>query len=112
MPGGNGNGPAGAGLKTGRGMGICAGFEQPGYTNSAFGRGCGMGLSRGSRNGCGPVRGRGYGRISPAETNAASKFSNTTENTELELKQLRQQGEVLQNNLTMVKNRIDELTKQ
>lgn len=43
MPRGNGTGPMGMGPMTGRGAGLCAGNN---YINSAFGRGCGMGLLR------------------------------------------------------------------
>lgn len=45
MPRGDRTGPAGAGPMTGRGMGFCAGYHQPGYaTGSGFGRGTGRGF--------------------------------------------------------------------
>ena len=50
MPGGDRTGPLGAGPMTGRGVGICAGYDVPGYMNPSFGRGFGYG------------RGRGFGR--------------------------------------------------
>jgi len=50
MPGGDRTGPMGAGPMTGRGAGMCAGYDVPGYMDPAF--------SRGSRGG----RGRGFGR--------------------------------------------------
>ncbi len=50
MPGGDRTGPMGAGPMTGRGAGICAGYDVPGDMNPAFGRGFGGG------------RGRGFGR--------------------------------------------------
>ena len=53
MPRGNRMGPFGAGPRTGRGAGFCAGYNLPGYTNPAFGRGYGMGGWMG--------RGGGYG---------------------------------------------------
>lgn len=46
MPRGDRTGPAGAGPMTGRGMGICAGFNQPGFVTGG-GYGCGRGIGRG-----------------------------------------------------------------
>lgn len=59
MPGGNRTGPLGFGPRTGRGMGYCAGYNMPGYTNpgAGFGRGRGMGFGRG--------RGFGWRAFSP-----------------------------------------------
>ena len=58
MPRGDGTGPLGRGSMTGRGMGYCAGFDAPGYANSArvggrmrgrcFGFGRGMGYAWGA----------------------------------------------------------------
>ena len=52
MPRGDRTGPAGQGPMTGRGMGYCAGYGQPGFVSLGFG------LGRGRRRG----GGRGYGR--------------------------------------------------
>ncbi|UCF79276.1 MAG: DUF5320 domain-containing protein [Candidatus Eiseniibacteriota bacterium] len=64
MPGGDRSGPAGAGPRTGRGAGLCAGYPTPGYMNagvewsgyaggfgrrSGFGRGFRFGRGRGGR---------------------------------------------------------------
>ncbi|MEL7657796.1 MAG: hypothetical protein C4545_02410 [Anaerolineaceae bacterium] len=38
MPAGNGTGPDGEGRMTGRGLGYCTGYQQPGYSKSGFGR--------------------------------------------------------------------------
>jgi len=51
MPRGDRTGPMGAGPRTGRGMGYCSGYDQPGFVNPApafrgwfgFGRGGGRG---------------------------------------------------------------------
>ncbi len=54
MPRGDGTGPAGAGSRTGRAAGYCAGYDMPGYMNPVPGRAFG-----------GPGRGwgfYGYGR--------------------------------------------------
>lgn len=54
MPRGDGTGPAGAGAMTGRGAGLCAGNDVPGFRGGLFGMGMGMGM----RGGAG--RGRGF----------------------------------------------------
>ena len=48
MPRGDGTGPRGLGRMTGRGAGFCAGYEMPGFANSAYGRGLGAGSGRGA----------------------------------------------------------------
>ncbi len=53
MPRGDRMGPMGAGPRTGRGLGYCAGYDTPGYTRG-YGNGFGQGLGYG--------RGRGFGR--------------------------------------------------
>ena len=50
MPWGDRTGPAGAGPRTGRGAGYCAGFGVPGYMNRPSGMGGGWG-GRGGRGG-------------------------------------------------------------
>ena len=42
MPGGDRTGPAGMGSRTGRGLGYCAGYDNPGFT-----KGSGRGMARG-----------------------------------------------------------------
>jgi len=58
MPGGDRTGPMGAGPKTGRSMGVCAGFSNPGDTSPYQGGGRIMRGGRGMRRGFG----RGLGR--------------------------------------------------
>jgi len=50
MPGGDRTGPMGQGPMTGRAAGFCAGYRNPGYSNSRYGRGFGR------------FRGQGFGR--------------------------------------------------
>ena len=54
MPGGDRTGPLGAGPRTGRAAGFCAGYGMPGYANPVGGYGYGRGFGRG-------FRGRGWG---------------------------------------------------
>ena len=54
MPGGDHTGPMGQGPQTGRGLGYCAGFDQPGWANPGLGRrgqGRGMGMGFGAGRG-------------------------------------------------------------
>jgi hypothetical protein len=52
MPRGDITGPAGVGPMTGRGMGVCAENNAPGYTMGGGGFGRAMGMGRGFRNRC------------------------------------------------------------
>ncbi len=56
MPAGDGTGPMGMGPMTGRGVGYCAGYAEPGFANPIPGMGRGMGF----RWGRGGGRGRGW----------------------------------------------------
>jgi hypothetical protein len=74
MPGGDRTGPLGAGPRTGRAAGFCAGYGMPGFANSwlgrGFGRGGGFGYGFGGGHGRGwrhrffatGIPGRGWGR--------------------------------------------------
>lgn len=57
MPRGDRSGPNGFGPKTGRGLGFCSGYPNPGYLTDD-----GMGWGRGYGGGRGYGRGRGFGR--------------------------------------------------
>jgi hypothetical protein len=62
MPGGDRMGPMGAGPRTGRAAGYCAGYGMPGFANAGFGWGHGYGPGRGYGRGWGMGFGRGGGR--------------------------------------------------
>lgn len=92
MPRGDGTGPAGQGVRTGRGFGNCVKAGIPIITGLAacfgFGRGRGRGMGRGF--------GRGFGRqLTPED----------------ELEQLKQQSVLLEKNQEEIKKRIEELEK-
>lgn len=61
MPRGDRKGPAGQGAKTGRGMGFCAGYSEPGFTANLAGRGFGGGFGGGFGRGFGRGFGGGWG---------------------------------------------------
>lgn len=122
MPGGNGTGPSGMGPMTGRGAGFCAGYAVPGYANSVGGRGYGMGFGggRGMGRGRGFGRGFGFGRAgygAPVLAGVAEQYSGNvsfgpTVTAEQELGGLKQQAEFLQNSLSQISERINQLEKE
>ena len=61
MPGGDRTGPMGAGPRTGRGMGVCAGSSSPGYMNPPPGQERMMRRRQGMGRGFGRGRG-GFGK--------------------------------------------------
>lgn len=63
MPLGDRTGPAGAGPRSGRGLGLCNGYAAPGYLNAGYGyaRGAGFGRGMGYGRAGGYGRGRGFG---------------------------------------------------
>jgi hypothetical protein len=105
MPRGDGTGPMGLGPMTGRGMGYCAEYVTPGFTNQMPGRGMGRGRGMGFGRG----RGMGWGRgwvmpgypapyavpIAPQEESAA----------------LREQAKYLSESLDGINKRLAELEK-
>jgi hypothetical protein len=64
MPRGDRTGPMGAGPRTGRAMGYCSGYPNPGFMNPGAGYGYarGMGFGGGWGRGMGLGRGRGWRR--------------------------------------------------
>ena len=122
MPRGDGTGPAGMGPMTGRAAGYCAGYPVPGFMNPVGGRGYG-GRGRGFRGG-GFGRGRGFGWAGagygyPAWGGAvASPYApyaaplGPAMASEQEITGLKQEAEYLQNALSEIKKRIEELDSQ
>ena len=108
MPGGNGTGPAGAGPMTGRGAGFCAGFKVPGFANFGVRRGFGLGLGRGGRMG----RSRGFGRGFGFNRAGGPYPTSQDLSADQELEALKEQAEFLQNNLSQVSERIEQLEKE
>lgn len=60
MPRGDRRGPEGRGPMTGRGLGYCAGNDQPGFAADAAPQGAGRGFRNGAGRGPGFGRGRGF----------------------------------------------------
>lgn len=109
MPRGNRTGPDGMGPMTGRGMGFCAGYDQPGFMNGpggGMGRGRGFGGGggrRGRRNMVyatgqpGWARSGGWGGVAPAP------------DPQTEREALGQQAQALQTQLDQIQSRLDAL---
>ena len=93
---------------TGRGAGFCAGFAVPGYVNRGGGYGCGGGgRGRGWRHQFYATGMPGWARSGFGVGAAAGAVP-----TESEVETLKQQADFLQNSLTQINKRIDEIEKK
>ena len=107
MPWGDRTGPAGLGPMTGRGLGYCSGYNQPGYTTSGFGwgRGRGRGFGRGWGRGWG-MYGYPYGAAYPYPPYAPVQPSSLKEEKEMlleELKTLKEETKAIEEQLKSLK---------
>ena len=118
MPAGDGTGPDGMGPMTGRNMGYCAGFNNPGFTKP--GRGAGFGNRRGGRPRFGR-RNRRRVTYVPVNNNPNNPNFNNNQgyapvnrqpSREEELNYLENTAEDLKSKLNTVMERIDELKKE
>lgn len=112
MPRGDGTGPMGMGPMTGRAAGYCTGFGIPDFMNSIPGRGFGMGF--GGR-GCG-WRHRFYATGLPGWMRSGAfpspmnpQAMSDKPDPEMEKQTLKNQFDVLQAQLDIVKKRLDDL---
>ena len=106
MPRGNKTGPEGQGPMTGRGLGYCAGYPNPGSVNNFFGRGRNTGgrmFGRGSGFG---FRG-GRGQYSNYYPNEHPSYQTLSKKDELNI--LEAQVNNLKEELENILNRISEL---
>jgi hypothetical protein len=105
MPRGDRTGPDGQGPMTGRGLGYCAGYSNPGFSTGFFGRGIGWRRSYGRGLGLGFRGGRGPGGYYPPY----GYPSYQTLSKEEELGLLKAQSENIKNDLKEIQKRISEL---
>jgi hypothetical protein len=106
MPRGDRTGPFGMGPRTGRGLGYCSGYSYPGYTSPGPGLGFGRGFGRGLGGGFGRGFGMGramFGGVSPYYAG----IPQITE--EQELQYLKQESDVLNQQMKEVQKRIKDL---
>jgi len=109
MPGGDGRGPAGAGPRTGRGLGYCNGYDSPGFTKP------GPGMGRGFRRGFGPGRGmrRGYNEGDARGVYAPNYSPQQREySKEDEIDDLKEYAKDMKRELDDVVKRIEELENE
>lgn len=103
MPGGDRTGPAGAGPRTGRGLGYCNGSNMPGYTNWGAGFRGGFGFGRG---GCG----RGWrNRFFATAVPGWAAYYPTPQQ---ESADLQAQADVLKAQLDAIQTRLNDLQKE
>ncbi|MGM0401562.1 MAG: DUF5320 domain-containing protein [Chloroflexota bacterium] len=120
MPWGDRTGPAGLGPMTGRDAGYCAGYDVPGYMNPvpgrgfAFGRGGGWGRGRGYRNWYYATGLPGWARAgyAPAWGTPPATPYGAPVSREQQVEALRAQSEWLEEQLTAINERIQELEAQ
>jgi len=114
MPRGDSTGPMGMGPMTGRQAGYCAGYNMPGFLNTAGRRGMGMGLGRGAnaggRGGGLRRRNRFFAAGVPGRAwlgGPATPFHQA--DPEREKQALKSQAEDLQSEMDAIKKRLGEL---
>ncbi len=105
----------GAGPMTGRGAGICAGNDTPGYMNDSFGRGFGRGRGAGMGGGRG-WRHRYYATGAPGWARQyagpyAPQAANPRAVRDEELLHLKEQAQYMKEALQDIEKRIGELQK-
>lgn len=106
MPQGNQTGPMGQGSRTGRQLGVCSGYDSPGYAKG-FGSGMrkGSGKEMGFGRGLGNGRGRGF-------RNAIRSFSQMPSlSKQDELTTLKSEADALRRSQDAVQKKISELEK-
>ncbi len=97
MPSGNRKGPEGAGPMTGRQLGYCAGYDEPGFVKDVPGRGMGRGYGRGMGRGYGRGRDHVYERPVIVERQVVTS---------------KDQEELIEDRINQMKNEIKTLEKQ
>jgi len=108
MPRGDKTGPEGQGPMTGRGLGFCAGFPNPGFVNNFFGRGIGGNRVFGRGLGMGFRGGRGqFGNYYPYQNPSSQVLSKKDE-----LNFMEAQAKNLKKELDEMHKRISELKSE
>ena len=106
MPGFDRSGPMGQGSRTGRGMGYCTGYAQPGY-GAGYG---GAGFGRGRRGRGGGFRHRWFQNQGAPFSGGWAPMPAAAPNPEDERRALRDQAEALRRQLNEIDKRLAALT--
>jgi hypothetical protein len=109
MPFGDGTGPMGRGPMTGRGMGFCGGYDQPGSMNAGFrgfrGRGTGFGRGRGWRHWF-------YTTGMPGWARQQSYAPPPAATSQQEIEMVKAEASYLRSELENIEKRMSELTQE
>jgi len=108
MPGGDRTGPNGQGPMTGRAAGYCAGYAVGDYAGPVFGRG-GFGYGRGFARGRGRGRGFGWRRPDFSYDYSQNYPVKRAISPNDEATFLRQEAKALQEEITLISQRIKDL---
>ena len=114
MPGGDRTGPSGYGPMSGRAAGLCAGFPVPGYMNPVSGQGFGPGRGFRGRGGGRGRRNRYYATGLPFWARADYGYAEPPEpklTAQQEMEDLKHQAQFLQDSLSQINERIEQLEK-
>jgi len=112
MPGGDRTGPEGYGSRTGRGLGYCSGYDNPGFVKGApRGRGFGRGFGRDWGRSRGFWR-RGHYSEPYYEPAPYYRTPYPESNKEGEKTYLEEMVKGLEEELKTIKERLQELTKE
>lgn len=103
MPSGNRRGPLGQGPVTGRGLGLCNGYQMPGNITNGFGGGRGTGRGRGFRR---------NNRFGMQESVYGPGRQVAGLSGEGEKETLKEQAAYLGKELEQIKKRLEELEKE
>ena len=113
MPRGDRTGPRGFGPMTGRGAGYCAGYPAPGYMNPGMRGGMGYGRGRGFGRmhywGGPGWGGPGYGAYGPGYAPGYAPYPAGYPTVEEERELLSRQVEALEDELQLMRQRMQEL---
>ena len=116
MPSGDRTGPMGAGAKSGRAAGFCAGFERPGYANTAMTGSLHRGMGRRRSGWCDPLAGGRCWRHRFSTTGRPRRMSSggyptaaQPGNSEFEKEFLRNRSQTLQSELDAVNKWLGEM---
>jgi hypothetical protein len=100
----------GQGSRTGRGLGLCSGYDFPGYAKGYGGEiGRGFGFNRGRGRGIGYGRGRFIGGDLTEFYHGLPRTQSISKNDEI--KMLKNQAESLKRSQTVIEKRLSELEK-
>ena len=106
MPGGDRTGPQREGPRTGRGLGYCAEYDQPGYATPQQGRG--FGFRRGGRGNRGSRGWRNRSNVGFWSGRGRSGFDLVPDAQDQDIDSLKAQVWELQNTLKEVQKRLDQ----